>query len=86
MAENTVRLSNGQRWTAQKFVDHYLKSSAPATRTPVTGPPSPVDVNMSWYMDEGMRKYYNPRLVSDHKRLTDIIAFSYIVDPNIGRS
>src|SRR5262249_38269728 len=27
MAESTVRLTNGPRWTAQDFVDHYFRPS-----------------------------------------------------------
>jgi len=60
MAENEVRLTNGRRWTAQQFVDHYFKPTASGTPTPVTGPPSPVDVDRAWYMSEGPGKYYHP--------------------------
>ncbi len=28
MAENEVRLTNGRRWTAQQFVDHYFEPTA----------------------------------------------------------
>jgi len=60
MAGNEVRLANGQRWTAQQFVDHYFEPSASGTPTPVAGHPAPVDVDRSWYMDEGPGRYYHP--------------------------
>jgi hypothetical protein len=60
MAGNEVRLKNGQRWSAQDFVDHYKMPTASGTPTPVAGPPQPVDVDMSWYMGEGPGRYYHP--------------------------
>jgi hypothetical protein len=60
MTESTVRLTNGQHWTAQDFVDHYFQPSASGVPTPVSGPPAPVDVDRSWYTDEGPARYYHP--------------------------
>jgi hypothetical protein len=60
MAESTVRLANGQRWTARQFLDHYFEPTASGTPTPVAGRPSPVDVDRSWYMSEGPGRYYHP--------------------------
>src|SRR4051794_18735776 len=61
MAENTVRLSNGQRWTWQDFLKHYSEHSLSAKPVPVGDPPSPVDVDRSWYMsDEGPGRFYHP--------------------------
>lgn len=60
MARNEVRLKNGQRWSAQDFVDHYKEPTASGMPTPVAGPPQPVDVDMSWYMGEGPGRYYHP--------------------------
>src|SRR4051794_39947959 len=49
MAESTIRLSNGQRWTKEQFVDHYLSDNGP------------VNVDKSWYMsDEGPGRFYHP--------------------------
>jgi hypothetical protein len=59
MTEKTVRLTNGQQWTARDFLDHYFRPTASGT-TPVTGPPEPVDVDRSWYMSEGPGRYYHP--------------------------
>jgi hypothetical protein len=60
MSGNQVRLTNGQRWTKQQFLDHYFQPSASGTPTPVAGPPAPVDVDRSWYMDEGPGRFYHP--------------------------
>jgi hypothetical protein len=60
MTESTARLTNGQRWSARHFVDHYFRPSASGVPTPVPGPPAPVDVDRSWYMDEGPGRYYHP--------------------------
>jgi hypothetical protein len=60
MAGNEVRLKDGQRWSAQDFVDHYMTPTASGMPTPVAGPPQPVDVDMSWYMGEGPGRYYHP--------------------------
>src|SRR6266700_4590659 len=60
MSGNEIRLANGQRWTAHQFLDHYFEPSASGTPTPVAGPPAPVDVDRSWYMDEGPGRFYHP--------------------------
>ena len=60
MSGNEVRLTNGQRWTRQQFLDHYFEPSASGSPTPIAGPPSPVDVDRSWYMDEGPGRFYHP--------------------------
>jgi hypothetical protein len=67
MAENKVRLANGQLWTAQQFLDHYLKPSASG----IPGPPAPVPVDMSWYMGEGPGRYYHPGMFPIINRLVD---------------
>jgi len=60
MTESTVRLTNGQRWTQKKFLDHYIGSTVSGTPTPVGDVPTPVDVDKSWYMAEGPGRYYHP--------------------------
>jgi hypothetical protein len=60
MAGTEARLTNGQRWSVQQFLDHYSKPSASGIPTPVAGPPEPVDVDMSWYMGDGPGRYYHP--------------------------
>jgi hypothetical protein len=60
MAGNEARLTDGQRWSVRQFLDHYSKPSASGTLTPVAGPPEPVDVDMSWYMEDGPGRYYHP--------------------------
>ncbi len=60
MEESKVRLSNGQRWAAQQFIEHYFRHSASGTPTPVAGRPDPVDVDRSWYMSEGPGRFYHP--------------------------
>ena len=60
MTETKIRLTNGQNWTAQQFLDHYLSSHISGTPTPVGDAPAPVDVDRSWYMDEGPGRYYHP--------------------------
>ena len=50
MNRNEVKLINGQRRSVEAFIDHYKRSIASATQTPVTGQPKPVDVDISWYM------------------------------------
>jgi hypothetical protein len=60
MTESTVRLTNGQRWTQKQFLDHYIGSTVSGTPTPVGDAPTPVDVDKSWYMDEGPGRYYHP--------------------------
>jgi len=69
MSGNEVRLANGQLWTAQQFLDHYLEPSASG----IPGPPAPVPVDMSWCMGQGPGRYYHPgmfpiidRLVARH--------------------
>jgi hypothetical protein len=59
MSEATVKMTNGQRWTAQQFVDHYLQTSASGTKS-VAVPPEAVPVDMSWYMNDGPGRYYHP--------------------------
>lgn len=71
MAENTVRLANGQRWTAQQFLDHYFEPTA-GTPTPVAGRPAPVDVDRSWYMGEGPGRYYHPGMFPIIYQIADI--------------
>ena len=60
MTGNTIRLTNGQRWTAWPFLDHYRSARISGTPTPVGDAPAPVDVDRSWYMDEGPGRYYHP--------------------------
>jgi hypothetical protein len=70
MTDKTVRLTNGQQWTARDFLGHYFQSTASAT-TPVTGPPVPVDVDRSWYMSEGPGRYYHPGMFPMMRQLID---------------
>jgi hypothetical protein len=65
MTETTVRLTNGQRWTAQQFVSHYLK------RDPSGKPPAAVDVDRSWYMDDGPGRYYHPGMFPIINQIAD---------------
>jgi hypothetical protein len=58
MSGNQVRLANGQLWTKEQFLDHYL--SPMGSPTPVVDPPAQVPVDMSWYMGEGPGRYYHP--------------------------
>jgi len=60
MTETKIRLTNGRNWTAQQFLDHYLSSHISGTPTPIGDAPAPVDVDRSWYMDEGPGRYYHP--------------------------
>src|SRR5882757_1205181 len=66
-----VRLTSGQHWTGNEFLDHYFRPSASGTPTPVAGPPAPVGVDMSWYMDEGPGRYYHPGMFPIINRLID---------------
>ena len=52
MSGNRVKLTNGDRWTAQQFLDHYFKPAAPSTPA--------VAVDMPWYMSDGPGRYYHP--------------------------
>ena len=60
MAEDKVRLANGQLWTAQQFLDHYRSARISGTPTPAGDVPTPVPVDMSWYMGEGPGRFYHP--------------------------
>jgi hypothetical protein len=60
MADNKVKLTNGHRWTAQQFVDHYRSAEISGTPVPVGDAPGPVPVDMSWYMGEGPGRFYHP--------------------------
>jgi hypothetical protein len=60
MAENRVRLTNGQLWTAQQFLDHYRSARISGASIPVGDAPGPVPVDMSWYMGEGPGRFYHP--------------------------
>lgn len=60
MSGNEVKLTNGDRWTAQQFLDHYFKPTASGNPVPVAGRPAPVAVDMCWYMTEGPGRYYHP--------------------------
>jgi hypothetical protein len=62
MAGNEVKLTNGGRWTAQQFLDHFFKPNASGTPVPVVEQPAPVAVDMPWYMSEGPGRYYNPSM------------------------
>ena len=70
MTEKTVRLTNGQQWTARDFLDHYFQPTASGT-TPVTGPPTPIDVDRSWYMSDGPGRYYYPGMFPIMRQLID---------------
>jgi hypothetical protein len=71
MTENRVRLTNGQRWSAQQFVDHYQSARISGTPTPVGDAPASVDVDMSWYMGEGPGRYYHPGMFPIMHRILD---------------
>jgi hypothetical protein len=71
MAESTVRLANGQRWTARQFLDHYRSVQISGTPTPVGDAPYPVDVDRSWYMGEGPGRYYHPGMFPIVHRIAD---------------
>ncbi len=60
MSGNEVKLTNRDRWTWQKFLDHYYEPTASGTPVPVAGRPLPVAVDMPWYMSEGPGRYYHP--------------------------
>jgi hypothetical protein len=60
MSGNEIKLANGQRWAWQQFLDHYRSAQISGTPTPVGDAPSPVAVDMSWYMSEGPGRYYHP--------------------------
>lgn len=75
MAGNEVRLTNGKRWTAKQFIHHYFEPSGSGSPVPVAGPPLPVPIDMSWYMDEGPGRFYHPGMfpiineVANNRRL-----------------
>ena len=64
MSGNEIKLTNGNRWTSQDFVNHYLSARVAGTPTPVGNAPAPVPVDMSWYMSEGPGRFYHPGMFS----------------------
>lgn len=71
MAGNETMLTDGQRWSARQFLDHYSKPSASGMPTPVAGPPEPVNVDMSWYIEDGPGRYYHPGMFSVMDQIVD---------------
>jgi hypothetical protein len=71
MAGNEARLTDGQRWSVRQFLDHYSKPSASGMPTPVAGPPAPVNVDMSWYMEDGPGRYYHPGMFPVMDQIVD---------------
>jgi hypothetical protein len=45
MSGNEVKLTNGDRWTWQQFLDHYYEPSASGAPVPVAGRPLPWNVS-----------------------------------------
>ena len=39
MSENKVKLTNGDRWTAQQFLDHYFNPTASGLQFQLLGDP-----------------------------------------------
>jgi hypothetical protein len=70
MSGNQVRQGNGQLWTAQQFLDHYLSAHIPGAPTPAPNRPAPVVVDRPWYVNEGPGRYYHPGMFPI---VTDII-------------
>jgi|SRR5579872_484811 len=64
MSGDQVRLANGETWTWQQFLQHYV-NHPPATQ------PSPVIVDRNWYMDEGPGRYYHPRMFPIIRNVVD---------------
>ena len=59
MSGNQVRLTNGELWTWQQFLEHYFEPTGSGSPTPVEES-QPVIIDRNWYMSEGPGRYYHP--------------------------